>query len=285
VNSSHDERETALLRRTQTSRERNSPVIVLVTGASSGIGETTARLFAAEGAQVILISQQEAELHRVAADIRQAGGRATVLVADFARPEQVEGLIACAEREVGPLDVLVNNAGVGMGATALDTPPDELRLLFEVNFFALVSLCRQAMAVMAPRGKGHIINVSSAAARFGSAGVSAYSATKGAAHAYTQALRTEASVYGIHVTEVLPISVRTKFFDNVHGEKYAPSGIVLTAERVAQTIVRCARSPRPKAEVLPYRPVGIVFVLDTLFPGLMARIAARQYQKDQKGQD
>lgn len=255
---------------------------VLVTGASSGIGEAVARLFAQKGAQVVIVSEQDRELHRVAEEINANDGKAVPLVADFSKPEQVEGLIARAEEAVGPLDVLVNNAGVGLGATILETRPEQLRFLFEVNFFALASLCRQALAVMAPRRSGRIINVSSAAGRFGSPTVGAYSATKGAVHAYTQALRIEASIYNIFVSEVLPISVRTKFFENVQGKKYKPSGIVLTTEVVAQSIVNCAYAPRPRAEVLPYRMVGLAFVLDALFPGLTARFAMSRYRKDQK---
>jgi uncharacterized protein len=256
-----------------------------VTGASSGIGEVTAKMFAEQGAAVVVVSEQENDLNRVVEEIRQTGGKAVAIVADFSKPEQVEGLIARAEQEIGPLDVLVNNAGLGLGATILETKPEQLRFLFEVNFFALTSLCRQALEVMTPRRRGHIINVSSATGRFGSPKVSAYSATKGAVHTFTQALRIEASVAGVHVTEVLPISVRTKFFDNVEGEKYKPAGIVLTAETVACSIVRCAQSPRPKAEVLPYRLVSLVFVLDALFPGLIARIAASKFLKDQNRQD
>jgi uncharacterized protein len=221
----------------------------------------------------------------VAEEIRQAGGKAVAMVVDFSKPEQVEGLIARAEADIGPIDVLVNNAGVGLGASVLETKPEQLRFLFEVNFFALFSLCRQALVVMSERRRGHIINVSSAAGRFGSAGVSAYSATKGAAHTFTQALRTEASVYNVSVSEVLPISVQTKFFENVQGKQYKPSGIVLTTESVARSIVRCAQSSHPKAEVLPYRPVGIAFVLDALFPSLLAKVTARKYQKDQNRQD
>src|SRR5581483_5068861 len=100
---------------------------------------------------------------------------------------------------------------------------------------------------------------------------------KGAVHAYTHALRMEARAYGVHVSEVLPISVRTRFFQNVKGEKYRPSGIVLTSEQVADSIVRCAAARHPKAEVLPYRPIRAVFVLDALFPGLLDRFAAQEF--------
>jgi short-subunit dehydrogenase len=244
-------------------------VNVLITGASSGIGEAAARLFATSGAQVVLVSERADDLHNVANSIQEAGGKAIPVVADLSRPEQVAGLIGRVEEQAGPLDILINNAGVGIGESILEMKEEDLRFVFEVNFIALASLCRQAFARMAERKQGRIINLSSSAGRLGLPGVSAYSASKGAVHNFTRSLRIEARPYGIHVTEVLPISVRTQFFDNVKGEKYQPGGIVQTAETVAECLLRVATSPRPPAEALPYRPMRLVFAVDALFPGLL----------------
>lgn len=252
--------------------KRGSGLRALVTGASSGIGEATARLLAGEGISVVLVSEQEKELLAVAQQIRAGGVDATAIVVDLTCREQVAGLIERVEQESGPLDILVNNAGVGLGASILETRSADLRFLFEVNFFALVELSRQALSVMAPRRKGRIINVSSAAGVFGSPHISAYSATKGAVHAFTQALRLEAGEYGIHVSEVLPISVKTRFFEASRGEKYQPHGRVQTSEMVARCIVRGALSHAPKAELLPYPPLRILLVLNALFPDMLARL-------------
>jgi len=251
----------------------------LITGASSGIGEATAWEFVRQGVTVVLVSEQEKALISVAQSLCAAGGQASAMVVDLAQPEQVVGLIARAESESGPLDILVNNAGIGMSASILETRQSDLRHLFEVNFFALAELSRQALAVMAPRGKGRILNVSSAAGCFGSPTISAYSATKGAVHTFTQALRIEAREYGVLVGEVLPISVQTRFFDSVKGEKYRPQGRVLTAETVARSIVRNALSRRLRAEILPYPALRIVFVLNAMWPDLLARLAHWQYAR------
>ena len=250
---------------------------VLVTGASSGIGEATAHAFARAGAHVILISDHASNLTNVLDALLASGARAMAAVADFTRPDQIDGLIERMEAQVGPIDTLINNAGVGLGASILETRLQDMRFVFEVNFFALHQLCQQAFRLMAPRRAGHIINVTSAAGRFGSPTVSAYSASKGAVHAYTQALRIEASAYNVQVSEVLPISVRTKFFDNVKGEKYEPGGVILTPAQVANSIVRAATMKNPPAEVLPYRPVRLVFALDSILPGTLGRLAGRDY--------
>jgi hypothetical protein len=253
---------------------------VLITGASSGIGEAAAREFARQGAIVVIVSEKAEELHAVAQSIRDSGGQATAIVVDLSRPEEVRDLVPRTEALVGPLDVLVNNAGIGLGATILEMRQEQMRLPFEVNFFALAELCKQALTTMSARRSGRIINVSSAAALFGSPSVSAYSASKGAVHAFSMALRTEASLFGVYVSEVLPVSVRTRFFDSVQGEKYHPSGVMLTSEKVALSIVQCAASAHPPAEVQPYFPIRFIFVLTALFPTLMAWIAAYLHQRN-----
>lgn len=253
---------------------------VLVTGASSGIGEATALTFARAGAHVVLASEHEVNLCRVYEEIVETGGKATMELVDLSKPEQVTGLIVRIEERVGPLDTVVNNAGIGLGATVLKTTIEDMRFVFEVNFFALHQICQQALGAMSVRCAGHIINVTSAAGKFGSPTVSAYSASKGAVHAYTQALRIEASEYGISVSEVLPVSVRTDFFDNVKGAKYKPGGVVQTAQTVADSIVGCAAARKPGAEILPFAPIRAVFFLDALFPGVSAWYLSRAYGKN-----
>jgi short-subunit dehydrogenase len=251
----------------------------LITGASSGIGLATAQRFANAGAEVVMLAEVEA-VNRAARELAARGATATPWVANLARPEEVLGLFERVEEQVGPIDVLVNNAGVGLQASVLQMEPGDLRFLFEVNFFALAALCRDAVRAMAARGRGHIINVSSATARRGLPGMSAYSASKAAVHGFTQALRQEARPLGIHVSEVLPISVRTRFFAaarNRAKQAYAPSGWIQTPERVAEIIAGCLRRPCPEAHTSALARLGLAVA--GAFPSLADWFLARRYAR------
>ncbi len=241
---------------------------ILITGASSGIGEALSKMMAQRGAIVVLVSENQAELQRVASEISSAGGQAVAKQLDLTSNERKD-VIARIEAEHGPIDVLVNNAGMGLGASIPATTDTDLRLVFELNFFALFDLSRQALQQMGTRHRGIIVNVTSAAARLGSPGISAYSATKGAVHTFTQALRMEADACGVQVCECLPISVRTRFFDSARGSRYSPGGVVLTPERVAHSICNAIGRTRVPSEVLPFRPIRLAFIVDACLPGLL----------------
>lgn len=244
---------------------------ILITGASAGIGRAVAERLAAHGARLALVSNQPVELTELARRLN-----AFSLEADLADPAQVDGLVARVEAGLGPLDVLINNAGIGFHALLLDTPSDRLRKLFEVNYFAPVELCRQALTSMAPRGRGHILNVSSASARRGLARMSAYAPTKGALHVFSQVLRLEAARHGVKVTEILPISVRTDFFavaENRTDRSYAPRGLVHTPEQLAVCIHRALE--RPVAEVYPSALSRLGFALEGCFPNAVAWLLER----------
>lgn len=159
-----------------------------------------------------MASEQVEANREVREEILSAGGRAEVVDLDLLNPEDVQSFTRRVQEAVGFCEVLVNNAGIGLHKTLEESSDEEFRRVFEINFFALTSLCRQAVSYMKEAGGGHIINISSASARRSLASMSCYGATKGAVHCFSQALRLEVARYGIAVTEILPISVRTEFF-------------------------------------------------------------------------
>lgn len=159
---------------------------VLITGASRGIGEALAHGFAGAGASVALVARTQSAIEMLAAEL---GGSAHA--ADLADPTQVVGLIARIEDEVGPVDVLVNNAGIESTAGFVDAPDDELRRVTEVNYLAPAELCRQAVPRMLRRGGGHIVNVSSMAGCSVFPGLVTYCASKAALSHFTAGMRAD----------------------------------------------------------------------------------------------
>jgi short-subunit dehydrogenase len=244
---------------------------VLVTGASSGIGLEISRLFLARGERVLLLSNLENELTQAVEPF--SAELAVPVLCDLSIPAQVQGLWGRLEAEHGPISVLVNNAGIGHHGEILDTEMEIYRRLLEVNFLAAVDLCRQALTAMKSRGRGHILNLTSASARRPLARMSAYGSSKAALHAYTQTLRMEAARYGVRVSEVLPISVATPFFQrasNTSGRQYQPRGLQHTPQEVARMVLRCL--DQDIAEMVTHRPTALGMALDALFPNLVARL-------------
>jgi uncharacterized protein len=159
---------------------------VLITGASRGIGESFARKFAEAGATVALVARTEDSIRALAAEL---GG--TAHPADLADPKQVDALISHVEDEAGPVDVLVNNAGIGTPVAFTDAPDDDLRQVTEVNYLAPAELCRQVIPRMLRRGGGHIVNISSIAGCSVVPGLVAYCASKAALSHFTAGLRAD----------------------------------------------------------------------------------------------
>lgn len=170
---------------------------VLVTGASRGIGASVAEAMAARGARITLVARSEDALAEVAA---RTGGVA--ITADLTDPEVVEGLLARVEAEAGPVDVLVNNAGVDSTGSLTAMTPDEVRRTIDLNLTAPVELCRRVIPGMVERGGGHIVNVSSLAGCGCLPGISVYSATKSGLTHFTASLRAELKGLPVRTTVV-----------------------------------------------------------------------------------
>ena len=242
----------------------------LITGASSGIGLSTARRLAQREHHVLLLSYDEIELQQACSSIV---GQATPVLCDLSHPDQVEGLIGRLEALHGPLEILINNAGIGHHGEVLDTSMETFRKLMEVNFFAAVHLCQQSLRVMKERRSGHILNLTSASARRPLARMGAYGSSKAALHGFTQTLRMEADAYGVKVSEVLPISVTTPFFErasNTSGGDYKPRGFRHTPDQVADMVMRCL--DRNIGEYVTHGPTAFGLVLDAMMPNLVSRL-------------
>jgi short-subunit dehydrogenase len=257
-----------------------TPKRALITGATSGIGLACARRFAGEGITVGILSERRDHVCDTVANLQDSGFAAFPVHADLSKPDQTRGLIDQLESESGPIDILINSAGIGLQASTLEILEEDMRRLFEVNYFSMVTLCRDAYRHMASRQAGHIINISSCAARRGLPGMATYSSTKAAMHVFSQALRVEGLSCGVHVTEVLPMSVRTPFFQNAQNRsanKYEDSGFSVTPEQVAEKVWRAYLRPVP--EVYTSGLARTALALDGAIPSLLDRILVHRRRK------
>lgn len=188
--------------------------VVLVTGASSGIGEAVALAFAAEGATVVAAARRADRLAGLVDRIGKSGVTATPLALDVTDEAQVRSGIERIRERYGRLDVLVNNAGIMLSARVADADPVDWRTMIDANLFGLMLVTHAALPLLKTAG-GHIFNVSSISARLANAGSPGYAASKAAVVAFTESLRKELASQGVRVTVVLPGIVETELFTHL----------------------------------------------------------------------
>ncbi len=243
--------------------------VVLITGASAGIGRAAALAFAREGTRLLLAARRENRLEEVAAAARALGSEAVAVKTDVADKRQVESAIHRAISAFGRIDILVNNAGIGYFGLLEETPIDQIEALWAVNMMGTIYATQAVIPVMRKQGGGHIINVASVAGKRGNPGNSIYCATKFAMIGMSEALRVELQGSGIEVSVVCPVSTATDFFEASTARSkrsHRPKGPIQSAEKVAKAIVRCARRPRP--EVILFPPARVLVLINTLSPRL-----------------
>lgn len=225
--------------------------VVIVTGASSGIGEATARQFGREGSRVVLAARRVDKLEALANEIGGMGTGAEVLVvqADLSKLEDIQSLIQKTLDKFGRIDVLVNNAGFGRidWLEKLD-PVKDIQGQFDVNVMGVIQTTRQALPVMIRQRSGAIIQMCSMAGLVGTPTYTIYSACKHAVHGFSEALRREVKPWGINVSMIYPGGVTTEFGShagiNRKTKATTPRFMLLTADDVGRAVVSLVRRPR-----------------------------------------
>jgi NADP-dependent 3-hydroxy acid dehydrogenase YdfG len=189
--------------------------IVVVTGASSGLGEATARLLSAQGATVVLGARRADRLQSLAKDLESRGGKALALTTDVTRREQVKALVDSAVQTYGRIDVMINNAGLMPQAPLERLKVDEWEQMIDVNIKGVLYGIAAALPHMQRQKAGHFINVSSVAGHRVGPGFAVYAATKYAVRALSEGLRQEVKPYNIRTTVISPGAVATELPDSV----------------------------------------------------------------------
>ncbi|MCK7583400.1 MAG: SDR family oxidoreductase [Chromatiales bacterium] len=212
--------------------------VVLITGASRGIGLATARLLLAEGAKIALCARDPARLAAVCEQL--AGiGEVWALPADLRDPHAVHGLVEGAARHYGRIDVLVNNAGRAWSGEFARQPPASIDEIIDVNVKGLLHVTQAVLPHLQRARAGLIVNIASGAGRTGFGGLSVYSASKFAVVGFTEALAQEVEAHGIRVYAVCPGAVATDMLEEVTGSRAG-----MPPDKVARAVLSLA-GPRP----------------------------------------
>lgn len=253
-------------------REGVAGKVVIVTGASSGIGEAAAREFARAGAWVVLAARRVHLLEMLTGEIRAAGGIALAVPTDLTSQSQITNLVQRTLAEFGRVDVLANIAGWGRYDWFEELSAEDLRSQYEVNVIGMAELIRKVLPVMKEQRSGHILNMSSYASLIAVPPLTVYASTKYAVEGLTDALRRELKPWGIRVSRIHPSGVKGTEFNQQAGEqggiryRSIPVGKV-TRGQVARAIVDLVENPR--RAVYMSRLYDFLVVLNMLTPGVV----------------
>jgi NAD(P)-dependent dehydrogenase (short-subunit alcohol dehydrogenase family) len=228
--------------------------IALVTGGTRGIGRAIAKSLANAGATVVITARDEIAIRRMVDELKPAGGAAGY-VCDVRDYEQVKSVFAKVAADLGGVDILINNAGVGTFDTVESTSVEDFRAVLETNLFGVFYCCHEAIPLMKQRGGGYIINVSSLAGTNAHPRMAAYNASKFGLNGFSEALMQEVRHDGIKVSYIMPGSVNTEFGGDEPGDEKSWQ---LQPDDVARVVMDLleypARSLPSRVEIRPSRP-------------------------------
>lgn len=251
---------------------------VLITGASRGIGERIARAFAGAGANLALVARDASALEKLATELSSSGVRSVALPADLADFDAHQPLLDRAEAELGPLDVLVNNAALDGHSVFAEFPAQRIEQLLRINLTAPMLLTRALLPRLVAKKSGHIVNIASLAGKSATPFDTTYSASKGGLVLFSQSLRGELRDSGVGVSVVCPgfVSDVGMYADvsRQHGVRASRVVGESSPEAVAQAVLRAVR--RDVAEILVNPgPIRLMQALNQLSPELYLAVTTR----------
>ena len=266
--------------------QRLAGKVVLITGASQGIGRALARRLAAERCRLVLVARSGNQIESLAGELEElarktglsSGPVAVAVAGDVTDPDVARRAVDRALETFSGLDVLVNNAGVGLRAPVARLAPVDLEDVFRVNVVGALNFIRAAVPHLVDQGRGLIVNVSSIGARQPVPYLGGYGATKAALAALSESLRMELAGTGVAVLTVFPGSVETGFKTKAKGEPYPErkSASRLSPEEVAERILLAAEAGRREVRILS-RGESLGLLLGRVLPGVVERQLIRRY--------
>jgi short-subunit dehydrogenase len=252
--------------------------VVVITGASSGIGEESAVEFAKQKSKIVLVSRNKQNLEVVTEKIRKYNSEILVYPCDVSQKDQVEKMGRDILEKFGRIDILVNNAGFGIYSTIHESKIEEIESQMATNYFGMVYCTKVFLPKMLEQKSGHIVNVASVAASFGIPGIAPYCASKFAMLGFSESLYHELKGTGVGVTVISPIMVRTNFLKHQSFKSFPKySSMSLSSSAVAKAVVRASSSQR--LEIIVPSFVRVVVWFKQTFPYLINPIIGAAFRK------
>jgi short-subunit dehydrogenase len=251
--------------------------VVLITGASSGIGKQLAVDFAARRAVVVGCGRSIARLKESLKEVRRHSPSSAMIGCDVSDLEQVRGMVAKVLADYGKIDVLINNAGVGMRKPFVDSELGAVEEMIRINFLGAAYCAHAVLPSMIARKTGHIVNISSGAGKIGTLNMSAYCASKFALNGWSESLYHELRPLGVKVSVVCPGPVRTEFNREFRDtEPKSPARLLVTPEAVSREIIKVIENN--KFEVITPRWLAFLCALERHMPNLFRVLAQRKFR-------
>ena len=247
--------------------------VVLITGASSGIGQRLAIDLAARGATVVGCARSRDRLNETERDVQRLSASSTVHVCDVSDPQQVQAMVEKVLAQFGRIDILINNAGFGLYKTLADSSVESIEAVLRTNFLGVVYCAKAVLPSMMARRSGHIVNIASGAGKIGTPNMASYCASKFAMIGLSESLYHELRPYDIYVSVICPGPVRTNMqlmFDQLAAGVWTPELLILKTEEVSLAVIRAIEKKRFEAVIPLWLALACRFkaVFPTIFRAL-----------------
>lgn len=251
--------------------------VILITGVSDGIGKRLALDLAARGAVIIGCGRSAERLGAVFADLQRTSPRSMTIRCDVGSRDEVRAMVANVLAEFGAIDILINNAGIGMRQPFVEMPLDTIEEIMRTNYFGAVYCTREVVPSMIAKGHGDIVNISSVAGHIGTLNMAAYCGSKFALNGFSESLYYELKPLGIDVSVVCPGPVRTAFNRTfAETSPKSPTWLVISAESVSQTVMKVIEKKR--FQVITPRSLALMCAFKRFMPGLFRAISYRIFR-------